>query len=511
MAGKLQADTTDQLFYDNELLQLTVLGGIKLEGLDRMRVTLKIQEQQSSRPPVRHNLDLYNDTQLEKFIRKVAERLEIGTNVIAASLSELTEELEKYRLTKIKEKEENLKPKIRQLTKVEQEEAVNFLKSKDLLQQTNNLLAESGIVGEELNRLLMYLIFTTRKLEKPLHIISLGSSGTGKTYLQEKVSQCIPQEEVVNITTLSDNAFYYFGKTDLKYKLIVIEDLDGASNALYPLRELQTKNRIVKTIVQKNSKGETKTIYLVVEGPVSVAGCTTWEQVYEDNANRCFLIYLDESETQDQKIMQYQRLKAAGKIDSYKQREVQEFLQNTQRILKPIKIVNPYAEQLILPKSVFKPRRTNEHYLQFIEAVTFYYQHQRKHRTDKTTGEIYIQVTLEDIENANNLLKEILLRKSDELTGACRNYLERLKSYLKSKKKKTFTSLEIRTQLRIKESTLRNYQKQLQILGYIKRKKHAKTKSYTFELMISKDYQTLQNSIDTALDKAFKQLTTKEK
>jgi hypothetical protein len=32
---KLQTDSTDQLIYENDLLQLTVLGGIKLEGLDR--------------------------------------------------------------------------------------------------------------------------------------------------------------------------------------------------------------------------------------------------------------------------------------------------------------------------------------------------------------------------------------------------------------------------------------------------------------------------------------------
>ncbi|WP_255452915.1 hypothetical protein [Aquimarina sp. RZ0] len=57
---KLQTDSTDQLVYENDLLQLTVLGGIKLEGLDRMRSTLKVQLQESSRPPVRHNLDLYN-------------------------------------------------------------------------------------------------------------------------------------------------------------------------------------------------------------------------------------------------------------------------------------------------------------------------------------------------------------------------------------------------------------------------------------------------------------------
>lgn len=68
---KLQIDSTDQLIYENEILQLTVVGGIKLEGLDRMRSTLKVQLQQSRRPPVRHNLDLYNDTQLEKFIRKM--------------------------------------------------------------------------------------------------------------------------------------------------------------------------------------------------------------------------------------------------------------------------------------------------------------------------------------------------------------------------------------------------------------------------------------------------------
>ena len=222
MAKKLQADNTDQLIYENDILELTVLGGIKLEGLDRMRVTVKVQEQESSRPPVRHNLDLYNDTQLEKFIRKVAEKLEIGTSVISASLSELTEELEKYRLQEIKAKEENLKPKVKQLNLGEIEEAETFLKSKDLLQKTNELIGKSGVIGEEINRLLMYIIFTSRKREQPLHVIGLGSSGTGKTHLQEKVGELIPEEERVSITTLSENAFYYFGKQELKNKVILI-------------------------------------------------------------------------------------------------------------------------------------------------------------------------------------------------------------------------------------------------------------------------------------------------
>ena len=221
MATNFNADNPDQLIYENDILQLTILGGIKLEGLDRMRVTIKVQLQESSRPPVRHNLDLYNDTQLEKFIRRIAEKLEIGTSIIAASLSELTEELEKYRLEKIKEQTENLKPKVKQLTTKEEKTVKDFLLDPNLLENTDKLIEQSGVIGEVVNRQIMYLIMTKRKQEQPLHVISFGASGTGKTHLQEKISECIPQEDIINITTLSDNAFYYFGKTDLKFRRII--------------------------------------------------------------------------------------------------------------------------------------------------------------------------------------------------------------------------------------------------------------------------------------------------
>ena len=99
---KIDFRNEQSLIYQNELIKLTVLGGIKLEGLDRMRTTLKIELKNSSVPPVRHNLDLYNDIQTEKLIRKTAERLEVGTSVIAASLAELTDQLEQYRLKQLK-------------------------------------------------------------------------------------------------------------------------------------------------------------------------------------------------------------------------------------------------------------------------------------------------------------------------------------------------------------------------------------------------------------------------
>lgn len=502
---KFNPTNPDSIEYQNELLKLTVLGGIKLEGLDRMRTTLKIQLQNSSVPPVRHNLDLYNDNQLEKLVRKTAERLEIGTSLITASLAELTEQLETYRLEEIKNKAPEM-PQRPVLTTGQRNEAESFLKTPNLMQRTNKLIGKAGMIGEENNRLLMYLIFTSRKRDQPLHIVSLGASGTGKTHLQEKIGELIPEEDKIEITTLSENAFYYFGQRELKNKLILIEDLDGAENVLYPLRELQSKKRISKTIAHKNTRGETRTIHLVVEGPVSVSGCTTQEQIYEDNANRSFLIYLDESKEQDKRVMDYQRKLSAGRVNTEGEFLAAELLRNCQRLLQPVKVINPYAELLNIPEEVLKPRRTNNHYLQFIEVVTYYHQFQREQKADKETGEIYIETTLEDIAEANKLLKETLLRKSDGLTGACRNYFEKLKLYLLGESQKTFTNRELSNKLRIPITTVKRHHLDLYNSGYLKVAKKDKFKGYEYEIVSYEEYQQLQDGINNVLEDNLKNL-----
>jgi hypothetical protein len=415
--------------YKTDELLIELLGGVRIDTLDRMRVTMKVtvvnrkhagylNNPELAGLSVRHNLDLYNDIQVEKFVRRVAEKLETGSIALTKAIRDITSQLEEYRLKQL-DKQETRKEKT--LSKEEREEAIQFLEQKDLLSRTNELIGKSGVIGEETNRLLMYLIFTSRKREHPLHVISLGNSGIGKTYLQEKVGELIPEEDKVEITTLSENALYYFGQRELQHGLVLIEDLDGAENVLYPLRELQSKKFITKTLAQKTTTGETKTVHIKVEGPVSVAGCTTQEQVYEDNANRSFLIYIDESSQQDERIMAYQRKKSAGTIGRVQESKIKQLLQNKQRVLQPVQVRNPFAEQLKLPAGVFKPRRTNAHYLAFIEAVTFYHQYQRTERIDDDTGEKYIETSIEDIATANNLMKDVLLRKSDELTGACKS------------------------------------------------------------------------------------------
>ncbi|MGB5982087.1 MAG: hypothetical protein WBG46_08080 [Nonlabens sp.] len=495
--NKLDTTNPNNYEYTTKHLKIHILGGLKTNKMDSLRITLSIQKP-NKYDVVRQSIDLYNDNQIEKLVRKVAERLEVGTSVVRRVLQELTRELENHRFLTIEKQEENNRPFFKELSASEESAAIKFLKARNLLRRTNDLIGKSGVIGEENNRQTMFLIFTSRKTNNPLHCISLGSSGTGKTHLQSKVSELIPEEDKIEITVLSANAFYYFNRTELQHKLILIEDLDGAESVLYPLRELQSKKRITKTVVHKDAKGDTKTIHLTVEGPVSVAGCTTQESIYEDNSNRSFLLYIDESAEQDQRIMDYQRLISAGKVNEDQEYQSKELLKNVQRVLKPIKVINPFAEYLELPPSVFKPRRTNSHYLQFIEAITFYKQYQREKQYDKETGEEYIETEIEDIQEANELIIDVLLRKSDTLTGACRNHLENLKDYLIKNNQTTFTNSEIRRNLRIKESTLRWYHRHLLAENYIRRVK-VQSKSYCFEIVDLGEYTNLKKQINKAL------------
>ena len=484
--------------YETKHLEIHVLGGIKTNKLESLRVTLSIQKLKQHNV-LRQSIDLYNDNLVEKLVRKCAERLEIGTSVVRKDLQSLTKELESYRFLLISNEEQLYKPYIKQLSAREQRAAEAFLKKGNLLERTNELIGKSGVIGEFTNRLLMYLIFTSRKTNNPLHCISLGSSGVGKTHLQSKVSELIPEEDKIEITVLSANAFYYFNRTELQHKLILIEDLDGAESVLYPLRELQSKKRITKTVVHKDRKGNTKTIHLTVEGPVSVAGCTTQESIYEDNSNRSFLLYIDESAEQDERIMNYQRLLSAGEINESSQLEAKQLLQNVQRVLKPIKIINPFAKYLSLPSAVFKPRRTNSHYLQFIGAITFYKQYQREKQYDKETGEEFIETTIEDIQEANELITEVLLRKSDMVSGACRAFFEYLKTQLKEQKATSFSNTEVRRWLRLPKSTVRRRFLELLDADVIQRSPTKEKKIYRYELVQKDDYKTLKTTITEAL------------
>lgn len=510
--GLLNTKNPDYIIFEYEVLLISIIGGIALYPLDRLKITLKIQLKNSQNPlhSIRQSgLDLYSEEQLQRFARSASEKLETSHKTLSYAIAELTSLLEDYRNQRIEQqKPKTEKPKV--LTESRKQELLKLLRKPNLMHHINELIGQTGMVGEEKNRLILWTVYTSRLTDNPLHVICLGASGTGKTYLQEKIGELIPKHHKVSFTASTENALYYVGKTDLKHKLILIEDMDGASSILYVLRELQTKGYVSKLVPLKDSKGNMKTIQLEVEGPICLSGTTTREKLYEDNANRCLLIYLDNSGAQQNSIMDYQRKNHAGTINKTTEEATKELLQDMQLMFRKIRIVNPYAEKLIIPETVFKPLRTNAHYLQFIEAITFVHQYQREIKTD-AQGNPYILTTLEDIELANELLKDVLLAKSDELTKACRDFLEELKAMLQKEKKQSFFRSDVRNWTRINPDNLRYYLSQLNKYGYIRIVGGNKHKTgFEYEITDRDEYTRLTSNVQTALDKALQAIKETE-
>jgi DNA primase len=504
--SKLNTTNPELLIYDSPELYFEILGGIRITGLDRMKVTLKVQHKEKINQPQWYSIDLYNQGQREQTVNNVAETYDLSAQTTTQTFIELITELESYRIKKI----ESLQPKPEtkpELSASERQQAITELKKQNLLQRTNHLIGLTGITGEEQNRLIAYLVYTVRKQAVPLHVMFLGSSGSGKTWLQERLSDLIPQEDKIEITQITENALYYFKQHELKNKLLLIEDLDGAAGVFYPLRELQTKRRISKTVTLKDSKGNLKTITLTVEGPVCVSGCTTKEKIYDDNANRCILLYTDQTKDQDKRINDYQTRVAGGEINRERERQYKELFKNMQRILRPINIVNPYAKYIQLPEQVFKPRRTMTLLLGFIEAVTFYHQYQREVKKDHT-GQLYIETTISDIQSAFTLLKDVLFSKSDELTKATRSFFEILKQHLTEGSQVSFTPQQIRKAFRIEPRTLQRYVRELKQYGLIKPVSGFKhRRGFEYAVADETEYSRLKSEIDGHLGAIIEKLT----
>jgi DNA-binding MarR family transcriptional regulator len=330
-------------------------------------------------------------------------------------------------------------------------------------------------------------------MDEPLHAIIFGKSGSGKTYLQTRISECLPEESVRTITSLTENTLYYSSKGFWKHKVLLIEDLEGVYNAFLPLREFMSKQSITKLTTDKDAKGNNIQKLLTVEGPICVSGATTSGHIYEDNANRSFLLHIDESPNHLDQVMKYQRKLQAGLVNEAQQEQAKQILKNAQRLLKKVKVINRYATDLVIPDCVFKKLRTNMHYLKLIEIITFYNQYQRKWKKNEK-GEYYIETSLEDIEWANWLVKDSLLRKSDELNSQLRHFFEGIKRVIN--REESFYAKQIREHFRMNPMRVNRYLSELEMRGYIKRTGGNRKTGFEYEITSWNEYELLKSGID---------------
>jgi DNA primase len=504
--SKLDTTNPEQIIFETGELKITIWGGIEKENLSRLKVSVHIKSKADQYKSFRDDVNLYSHQAVQKLIQSIGEALEISTATLTKTITELTESLEAYRLEERTAIIKALQPKSYEMTTEEKEDAQSLLKTRGLGKRTLELIGQSGLVGEQKNGLLLFFLYLSRMMDEPLHAIIFGKSGSGKTYLQTKISECLPEESVRTITSLTENTLYYSSKDFWKHKVLLIEDLEGVYNAFLPLREFMSKQSITKLTTDKDAKGNNVQKILSVEGPVCVSGATTRGNIYEDNSNRSFLLHVDESSSHLNQVMDYQRKIQAGLINQATQTAAKLLLKNAQRLLRKVKVINPYAPDLRIPDCVFKKLRTNMHYLKLIEIITFYHQYQRKWKKNEP-GEYVIETALEDIELANWLVKDNLLHKSDELSSDVRYFFESLKEQVRKENKTTFFAKDIRKCFRMHPMKLSRYLGQLESRNLVKRL-NSRQSGYEYEITGFEDYDLLKEGINI-LDKVLENIRTK--
>ncbi|MEC3874443.1 toprim domain-containing protein [Chryseobacterium salviniae] len=384
--------------------------------------------------------------------------------------------------------------------KAEPKTAAEFLQQKDLLKNLNQLIEKAGIIGEENSRLLLFLITISYLNKSPLHGIVQGSSGSGKTHIISRIADLMPQEDVLRFTRITESSLYNWGEFDLFQKIIIIEDLDGLKeDALYALREFISNQVLRSSVTIKDKKGNNKSSHKIVKGQFSSLSATTKGETYEDNMSRSFLLAVDESKEQTQRIIEYQNRRNAGEIDRNEQEKAIGFIQKLVRNLKHYEVINPFATKLNLPEKVHKIRRLNEMYQAVIKQVTFINQYQREVKNG------YLITEIEDIEQATEVLFESIVLKVDELDGSLRQFYERLKKYVKNENQE-FILREIRQEFNISKTQMFRYIQALTELDYIKQTGGFSNKGIKYKISYWDNHQKLRSEIKEFLSEQIRQL-----
>jgi DNA primase len=335
-----------------------------------------------------------------------------------------------------------------------------ILKHKELLKTIGDTIGNAGIVGEENSRLLLFLIVVSYVNHQPIHGIVQGSSGSGKTHMISRIADMMPQEDVLRFTRITESSLYNWGEFDLYKKVIIIEDLDGLKeDALYSLRELISNQVLRSSVTIKDKKGNNKSAKKEVRGQFSSLSATTKGETYEDNMNRSFVIAIDESQAQTEKIIQYQNKRITGALHKQTEQAAIQQLQQITRALQHYEVINPFADQLTLPNNVRNKRRLNEMVQTIIKQITLLHQYQRK----QTQAQQLIS-DISDVEKGIDILFESIVLKIDELDGSLRQFFEKLKRHFGTNIFNRFEAMEVTG---FKKTQLQHYLNELIRLEYI--------------------------------------------
>ena len=475
----------------------------KNNSLDVLKISLRLRHGEDFHLD---SIDMTRDNERRRYIERAAEETGLERDLIKRDIGRLLLALEESRQERVSTAATaDTQTPAHEMTPAEHAEALEFLRSPALVKRITETFDACGLVGEESNRLAAYLACTSRKLDRPLAVIIQSTSAAGKSTLMEAVLAMFPEEERVQYSAMTGQSLYYLGETNLKHRILAIVEEEGAEKASYALKLLQSEGELTIASTGKDPHtGRMETQEYHVEGPVMIFLTTTAIEIDEELQNRCLTLTVDESREQTARIhtLQRQARTLEGLQLKKRKQRMLTLLRNVQRLLEPVDVVNPYADQLTFTAERTRTRRDHEKYLTLIDAIALLHQHQRPRqqllnlynpepRTPNQEPPSYITVTLDDIKLANQLAPELLGRSLDELSPQTRRLLDHAKTIVRKlcETEETeqhlsfFSRRDLREHCGWTEFQVRTHMNKLESLEYVQRRIGSRGRRCVYELL----------------------------
>lgn len=479
--------------------------GLTATGLDRLRVNLRVEA--SGRMHL-DTLDLYGHRARAALIKELARVFEEPEEDVAREVTALIETLEGLRLDLAKQGGETPAAPRLEIPDRERETALKLLRAPDLVDRVLADCERLGCVGERTTLTAGYLGTISRLLDEPLGLIIVSRSGAGKSSVQDLLCDVVPEEDLVRYTRLTGQALFYKEEDALVHKVLAVDEEEGAEEAAYSIRNLQSAQVLSVAATRADPQtGKLRTEEYRVRGPVFIMFTTTSPEALDyETRNRFVQVGIDESAEQTRKILVRQR--EADTLEGVLRREeasaIRRVHQNAQRLLRPLRVVNPYAPRLSYPDERLMMRREQKKYLTLIKAIALLHQHQREvKRARRGDVEVeYVEVEPRDIALANTLARQVLGRSLDELAHPTRQLLKHLVDLTRRAPAggRLFTRHEVRQATGWTDWQVRLHLAQLLDLEYVVLASGRVGKRMTYELLFEGDPEEDQRYLTGLVD-----------
>jgi len=473
-----------------------VRGLDKNTSYDQLKIQLLVKRDEQFHMD---KLDLYSSKQRQVFINQASVELGLKDEIVKKDLGKVLLTLEEQQAQQQRKSDD------KQPTELEPEDrkaAFELLHDADLLNRILKDFNQAGVVGEETNKLAGYLSCVSRKLDRPLAVIIQSSSAAGKSSLMESILALMPEEERVQYSAMTGQSLFYMGETNLKNKILAISEEEGASNASYALKLLQSEGEVtIASTGKDDSTGNLVTKEYKVEGPVMLFLTTTAIDIDEELLNRCVVLTVNESREQTQAIHAAQRARRTlqGLENKLEKERIIQLHRNAQRLLKPLAVINPYADQLTFLDDKTRTRRDHEKYLTLIDSIALLHQYQRDVKTIQHNGQNidYVEVTLADIETANHIASDVLGKTLDELPPQTRKLLTLITEIVSTEcrvqqieqRDFRFSRRQVRISCGWSETQVRVHMQRLLDMEYLLAHRGGRGQSFEYELLYQNEGQ----------------------